>query len=253
MKPQNQFNRSGYLFSLAAMSWGLFLMKSGIRTLLFRSFCSASMMIAVTTCAVFAAGIGGQGGAVYRAPAGAKAFALGGAQTADPSILRLWWNPATLANLKARSASLGGGLRSFGRTEAEAGMEFPLPPRMGVGFSLLYRGDAKLDNLHDAEDRLLPKASYVAYAVHAGASYQITRKVAAGAAIEYLYQKMPVAGDPNGITYATSRPALGLGPQVRRVVTPRGYCRLRYPGAFGPRQPGTRHPDNEPALMLCTT
>ena len=172
---------------------------------------SVALILALAVSAVSAAGIGGQGGAVYRAPAGAAAFALGGAQTADPAALRLWWNPASLAGLKSRSLSLGGGLRSFGRTEATAGFEFPLPPRLGAGISFVYRGDAKIDNLHDAEDRLLPAARYAAYAVHAGASYQITRRIAAGAAVEYLYEQMPIGGSAEeGIVYASARPALGL-------------------------------------------
>ena len=182
------------------------------------------MAVALITLSASAAycGIGGQGGAVFRGPAGAAAFSLGGAQTADPSALRLWWNPAALSYVKSRTASLGGGYRSMGRTEGNASIELKLPPRMGVGMAFVYRGDPFLDELRDRNEELLPQASFSAIAVNAGFSYQISRKVAAGLAVEYLHEKMPAASTVEGtISYANSSPALGINLGMAAMLSER--------------------------------
>jgi hypothetical protein len=136
---------------------------------------------------------GGQPGAYLRAPVGAAAFAMGGAQTANPHYLCSWWNPASLVLLESRRLSLGTGLKSLGRIEGFFGWEFAVPPRAAIGLSLLYRGDPYMSNLRDAQENRLDPASYTTATVKIGLSYYAAKNIAAGINSSVLYQRLPTS------------------------------------------------------------
>jgi len=140
-----------------------------------------------------AAAIGGRSGAFLRAPVGATAFAMGGAGSAAPAYLCAWWNPALLSASRTRRIDLGMGVRSLGRMESFASMGFRIPPRVGMGIAVLYRGDPFLDDLHDAEENPLGGGAYTTLTIKTGLSYFINRKWSIGAAIAICYQSLPTA------------------------------------------------------------
>jgi len=135
--------------------------------------------------------VGGEGGAYLRSPAGAAALAMGGAYSAAPEELLTWWNPALLCLQERRNVMFGGGIRPFGQSEGFAALEFKVPPRMGMGFMLLYRGDPFLDNLYDENENLYPAASYTTITGKIALSYYINRKLSAGCNIAIRYIRQP--------------------------------------------------------------
>ncbi|MBD3316097.1 MAG: hypothetical protein GF344_09940 [Chitinivibrionales bacterium] len=142
---------------------------------------------------VLASTIGGTPGAYLRSPAGADAYARGGARTADPDYFAAWWNPAKLAVLKEKKLTLGGGIRSLGRTDGLAGWEFRIPPRAALGLALLYRGDPFLKNLRDADEDHLEDGDYTTFTVKIGLAYRVSRKLAVGLSIGTYYQRLPTS------------------------------------------------------------
>lgn len=148
-------------------------------------------------------GLGGLGGAFLRAPVGANAFGRGGAYTANPQYLTMWWNPAALFNVKKRVASLGTGYRTLNRAEAMAGYEFRIPPRLALGLSVLYRGDAKIE-LYDNDEYPLAPAHYTTFTMKLAGAYLISRKATAGFNFNVLYQKIPTGGNQDSIAYSST-------------------------------------------------
>ncbi len=135
--------------------------------------------------------LGGLPDAYLRSPVGATAFALGGAGIASPEYLQSWWNPAALSLIKRPQGSLGGGLRALGRGEGFASLEYRVPPRLGIGAALLYRGDPFLDNLRDKEGDALDKGAYTTLTWKMGAGYLLTRNVSVGLTFTMYYQNLP--------------------------------------------------------------
>lgn len=147
---------------------------------------------------ILAGEIGGLSGAYLRPAVGAAASAMGGAQTADPHYLASWWNPAVLANLRERKFTFGGGSRSMGRTDLFSEYEFRVPPRLGLGFLILYRGDPFIDNIYNDDydnPKKLTRASYSTITSKVSVSYYVSRKLSAGASIGVHYQRLPTSID----------------------------------------------------------
>ncbi len=140
---------------------------------------------------VSANGLGGYGGAFLREPVGAAAFSIGGAQTASADYLCSWWNPATLSRLKQKKLTLGVGYRPLGRSEGYLSFEFPVPPRVGMGLSVLYRGILAIDDLVDDQEYPLETSAYSTYSFKIGLSYLIRRNLHAGVNISILHQSLP--------------------------------------------------------------
>jgi len=138
--------------------------------------------------------------AVFRLPAGAWASGMGGAALADPEYMVSWYNPARLPLLRERRASLGAGMRSLGRTEGWASYDFRVPPRVGMGFSFVYRGDPFINDLYDGyydnkgnvvfEDNL-GRASMTAVSLNIGAGYFVSRKLSVGGSVSVNHQSLP--------------------------------------------------------------
>ncbi len=169
-------------------------------------------------CAVSvrANGLGGFSGAFLRGPVGANAAARGGALTANPAYACSWWNPAAIVTNRNKSLSAGGGYRSLGRTEGLAAFEFPIPPRVGMGLSVLYRGDPFLKDLYTGGPYANPEkeaedGAYTSISFKIGLSYLVSRTVSAGLNISAYYQKMPTgfAGDDFTELEYSSASALG--------------------------------------------
>jgi hypothetical protein len=158
---------------------------------------------------IFAAHFGGIGGAYLRAPVGATGLGMGGAMSASPQYLPVWWNPAALADLKKRSVSIGAGYRPMGRTDGLINFEFPIPTRMALGISVLYRGDSHIAGLVDINEEPLSDMSYTTITGKIGASYRISRKLAAGITVALFYQSLPSAYDEDKNPVYSSNMTIG--------------------------------------------
>jgi hypothetical protein len=135
--------------------------------------------------------VGGESGAFLRTPVGAAASAMGGAGTAAPAYLSAWWNPAVLSTFTGRRAALGMGIRSQGRTEGFASFAFRIPPRVGMGMSLVYRGDPFLTNLRDRDENRISRGAYTTLTFKTALSYVVSRRLAVGGTLGIFYQSMP--------------------------------------------------------------
>lgn len=160
-------------------------------------------------------GLGGLSGAYLRSPVGGTAFAMGGAATASPSNLCSWWNPASLSLLKSKTLILGTGYRTLGRTDGFVAWEQRVPPRVGLGLSMLYRGDPFLKNLYDEQEYRLEDGSYTTLSFKIGLSYIISRKVSAGLNLGVYYQRLPASYEDGSLIYSSSTAMGGFDLAVR--------------------------------------
>jgi hypothetical protein len=155
-----------------------------------------------------AQGVAGSSGAYLRPPMGAAATAMGGAYTAAPDYYAPWWNPAVLANLRSSHFAAGTGLQSLGQMDGYGSFEFRIPPRVGMGLFMLYRGTS-LGTLYDLDDNPLPSSSYTTLTFKVAVSYYMSRQFSIGVCIDALYQSLPLPlYDVGGIHYAS---ATGIG------------------------------------------
>ncbi len=173
-------------------------------------YCTAALVLAL---GVHTAGayIGGESGAYLRAPVGATAFALGGANTASPVYLASWWNPAMLATYRSRTAAVGIGVRSLGRMESFGSFSFRIPPRVGMGVSLLYRGDPFIDEFYDERGEPIDAdgGAYTTLTLKAGLSYLFNRKWSAGLGLGIFYQSLPTDVSESGMVDNSSVTGIG--------------------------------------------
>jgi hypothetical protein len=171
-----------------------------------------SLLVISGTAMLSAGEVGGLSGAYLRPAVGAAALAMGGASSASPDYLACWWNPAMIAPSKEKKIELGTGTRSLGRTDLFGQFTFKVPPRLGMGFLVLYRGDPFLDNLYndDYDDpQKLKRASYTTITSKIALSYNFSKKVYAGVNIGILYQRLPTAIDDNGDWIYSSSTGIG--------------------------------------------
>ncbi len=164
---------------------------------------------------ISAIGIGGYGGAFLREPVGATAFALGGAQTASPKYICSWWNPAAIVLNKKKSLVLGVGYRPLGRTEGYISYEFPLPPRAGVGLSVLYRGIPLIKGLVDDQEYPIKDCAYSTYSFRAGLSYLIRKNLSAGLNCSFYRQQLPTSLTTDNDVFYSSINTIGFDFGVR--------------------------------------
>jgi hypothetical protein len=157
---------------------------------------------------VFAGQVGGLSGAYLRPGVGASALAMGGASSAAPEYYGAWWNPAYNAFSKGKKFSLGAGTRSMGRTDLYSEFDLKVPPRLGIGFLVLYRGDPFLDNLYNDDydnPQKLDDASYTTFTGKISLNYFISRKLSAGLNIGIHYQRLPTSiGDDAKWVYSST-------------------------------------------------
>ena len=165
------------------------------------------------------AGTGGEAGAYLLLPVGAEATALGGACTAAPDDYASWWNPAMSATLQQERLAAGTAVRSLGRMDAYGSWDFHVPPRVGVGLFMLYRGDPNLGNLYDANENLLPSTSYTTLTFMGSVSYYATRRLSLGACFNVFYQSLPYLDEFGNLSYnsATSTGSFDFAAQYRLI------------------------------------
>ena len=167
--------------------------------------------------AFFPAGaqIGGLPGAYLRAPVGATAFAMGGAQGASPEVLCTWHNPAMLSQVRATRIDCGGGLLSLGRTEGYSSLEYKISPRVGMGLFALYCGDPSIDKLYDENEEPLQSGAFTAVTAKIGLSYLVTRKMSIGLTIGYYYERLPTTYDKSTLNYSSAAAMGGFDFAIR--------------------------------------
>jgi len=184
------------------------------------SACLVGLALVCAPRTVPAAGTGGEAGAYLLLPVGAEATALGGAGTAAPSYYGSWWNPAMAATLQDAQFAAGTAVRTLGRMDAYGSLDFRVPPRVGVGLFMLYRGDPSLGDLYDINENLLPAASYTTLTFMGSVSYYATRRLSIGACFNVYYQSLPAYNEGGyGLTYtsATSTGSFDFGAQYRLI------------------------------------
>ncbi|NLE02744.1 MAG: hypothetical protein GX640_23000 [Fibrobacter sp.] len=140
-----------------------------------------------------ASALGGYSGDYLRLGIGGTALGMGNANTASPEYLMAWWNAAALSFVKKSNLSAGLGIRSFGRSDAFLEFDFRVPPRVGVGLFLMYRGDPFLNDLYDAQENPLPGAAYTTITGKIALSYYLSRKWSVGAGVSVLYKQLPTS------------------------------------------------------------
>ncbi len=180
-----------------------------MRTMFRRAIC-AGILFMVGFGTVGAEGLGGLSGSHLRSAVGADVFARGGANAASPDYLCMWSNPATLVLMDQKTIVVGSGYRMLGRTEAFASYEFKVPPRVGLGFSLLYRGDPFLKDLYDADENKLEDGRFTTLAFKIGLSYLTGRKLTLGLNYNVHYLSMPTAGHDGTLQYSTGGTPVGF-------------------------------------------
>jgi len=156
-------------------------------------------------------------GTIFRLPAGAWASGMGGAVSASPDYMISWYNPSQLPHLRDRRASAGAGIRSLGRTEGWASYDFRVPQRMGMGLSLVYRGDPFISGLYDGyyegsevvEEYKLNSAAWTAMSFKFGAGYLLSRRWSAGGSIGINYQSLPADPYDDGSIFNTTITSVG--------------------------------------------
>ncbi len=168
--------------------------------------------------------IGGLPGAYLRSPVGAEAFAMGGAGSASPDHFAVGLNPAMLAKVTATQIDVGGGLRSLGRREGYSSLAYKISPRVGMGLFALYRGDPSLDNLYNENEDLLESGSYTTLTCKMGLSYLFTKKLCAGLALGYFYQRLPSSYRETALDYSTASAIGGFDFAVRYVPSKNWSC-----------------------------
>jgi hypothetical protein len=101
----------------------------------------------------------------------------------------------------------------MGRTEGYANFDFKVPPRIGMGFTVLERGDPFLNNLKDEQNGEivdLPSGAYTTVTIKMGLSYLATRRLSLGASIGLYLQSMPTGvGDNGRLEYSSPPPGIG--------------------------------------------
>lgn len=186
-----------------------------IKPLILLTIISALLLFTQSASAL---GLGRYGGSYLRSPVGATAFSKGGAQTASAEYLCSWWNPALLAMLKQKKLTLGLGYRPMGRTDGYLAFEFPVPPRVGVGLSVLYRGIPLIKGLVDDQEYPLDDCAYETFSLKVGFSYLIKRNLTAGFNISVLYQSLPTSFEDDGnIIYSSVAEIGGIDLGVRYI------------------------------------
>jgi len=168
-------------------------------------------LLAVYTC-VSAGQTGGLSGAYLRPGVGAAAIGMGGASSAAPQYFGAWWNPAYNAFAKGKTLSIGAGTRSLGRTDLFTEFDIKVPPRLGMGFLVLYRGDPFLDNLYNDDydnPQKLDNASYTTITGKISLNYFINRKLGAGLNIGINHQRLPTSIDDKGKWIYSSTTGIG--------------------------------------------
>ena len=171
-----------------------------------------SVCIFASSSMVTAGQVGGLSGAYLRPGVGAAALGMGGASSASPENFTAWWNPAASADTKENKFALGAGSRSLGRSDLYGEFDFKVPPRLGMGFLFLYRGDPFLDNLYNDDydnPEKLPDAAYTTCTGKISLSYYVSRKLSAGVNIGINYQRLPSSIDDNGEWIYSSTAGIG--------------------------------------------
>lgn len=161
-------------------------------------------MICILSFSVKGSVIGGETGAYLRYPVGAIALGMGGTASAQPQSLSPWWNCAFTGKNEKRKTTAGFGIRSLGQTDGFASFEFKVPPRVGMGLMILYRGDPFLDNLYDDNENRLEHASFTSISTKIAISYIVSRKISAGFSIGILYEQLPSDFVDGKVLYTSS-------------------------------------------------
>jgi hypothetical protein len=168
--------------------------------------------------------IGGLPGAYLRSPAGAAPFAMGGAGSASADHFCTWLNPAMLARLTSTQLTIGGGLLSLGRTEGFSSLEFKITPRVGMGLMALYRGDPSLDNLYNENEDKLESGSFTTITSKIGLSYLFSKKLSAGLALTYYYERLPTSYNETSLNYSTASAIGGFDLAMRYSIRENWVC-----------------------------
>jgi hypothetical protein len=114
---------------------------------------------------------------------GARAQAMGGAQTAylTPTTVTAYWNPAMAAMLPDKGAvSAAFRFLSLGRQEGVIGFSTRIPPRGAITTAITYHGDGDIPVYNSDGELEYSDGGFTNLSIYFGFSYLITRKLSMG-------------------------------------------------------------------------
>lgn len=143
--------------------------------------------------------LGSFDGFVERMAGGTRELGRGNTGTADTSTIGgAFWNPAILGFREEFAYTLNAEERGQDRLGGALAIETKVGKRMGVGFSVLYRGDTDFKVIDD-DDQTLGTASPYFSMLYLGFAYRATRRDAFGLSLSMSYDNLDVAGYIDGI------------------------------------------------------
>lgn len=165
-----------------------------------------ALVLLATLCAVPAfawdqkkATLGSFDGFVERMGGGTRELGRGNTGTADTSTIGgAFWNPAILGFRDEFAYTLSAEKRGQDRMGGALGIETKVGKRMGVGFSMLYRGDMDFKVIDDDDQDLGTATPYFSM-LYLGFAYRATRRDAFGLSLSMSYDNLDVAEYIDGI------------------------------------------------------
>ena len=150
--------------------------------------------------------LGGFDGFVERMGAGVRELGRGNMGTADIETMpAAYWNPALLGFRKNLGFSLNFEKRDLDRVGGSLGIEGKVGKRMGVGFAVLYRGDADFKVI-DNDDQTLGSAEPFFSMFYLGFAYRATRQNSFGFSLSMSYDNLDIAQYYDGVEDAFRSP-----------------------------------------------
>ena len=138
--------------------------------------------------------LGGHGGVHDRMGAGAAELGTGNTGTARvTSSAPAYWNPALLAFPRKASLNLGGEYRSLKRNGAVSSLQGRIAPNMGLGLSILNRGDMNVP-VYDKDENYLGAARPQDMGFYLGIGLKTSRKNSFGTAIQWFHSSKDIGG-----------------------------------------------------------
>ncbi len=165
-----------------------------------------SVLLVTTASILMASSAGGYGGAVYRAPLSASAWARGGASSANPELGLAFWNPAIAPRIPKFNLSFGGAVLPEGRGDGFLAGEGRVGrSRVGISALFLYRGVHDLGTQYDNEgNEMASGESFTNLNLRAGLGFAISKQFSLGLSMGWLYSSFPVDFAQGTVSYGKS-------------------------------------------------
>ncbi len=140
--------------------------------------------------------LAGREGPFTRMGIGSRAQAMGNAQVAlcEPTTVAAYWNPAMAVMIPGKQTlSTSYRFMSLGRRQGHVSFQTLVPPRMALGFALLYHGDRDIPIYNDDGTKVYT-GGFLSVAMHICLAYKVNRRFSLGINTT-IYSSSLTAGD----------------------------------------------------------